>query len=183
MVREQQTKVRWYNNTFNKKNMQKKIIFIAFLFSFLFSFLFYHLLAQDTFNKKDIDFFKAQSSEITKWFTHFGFSITDKNINIVVDKSNQKKEYVILYVSISSGGDWLKLQEVYAKKSKGGSLEKDLWNKLIFLCEISASQALVCIKTENDNSLWAGLDIDEKNKENFIIEYKNKENKSKMVWV
>jgi hypothetical protein len=134
---------------------------------FLFSFLFFCFTAHaQQFSKEDSLFFQREHHTLKRFFEQSNIKLEKSTLEIVRDKG---KEYLVLHLYINSGGDWLKIRETFFKEYQQ-SIEKYIFDKLIFSCEILPEQALLYVQTEQKRYLVAGIDTDT---QNFNIQYLN----------
>ena len=123
-------------------------------------------LASAQLSRQDTLFYQSQTIPIKLWLDSLGVGTIDAKANIATDT----KTYISLHLRITSGGEWTRASEVYTQKAKGGSLERDIYDKWRFLCDLSTDKAMLYIETAQHNYLIAGVE-----KQRFRIEYYDSE--------
>lgn len=128
---------------------------------------------QEIFTQQDSAFFANQKADMKAWLVQVGIDslkITDIRIQTV-------PSYVILRVYALSPEVWIALRESYLSQYKR-NLEKDIFEKFVFLCEVEAKQALLIIEEPTESlskfEVKAGLDPDKDYSFNIIEHNKPK---------
>ncbi|MGB0525072.1 MAG: hypothetical protein ACPGJS_19015 [Flammeovirgaceae bacterium] len=128
--------------------------------------------AQEVFTAQDQTFFQQQVEPIKNYLRLLnlwgGEQVKDVQIEVRKDKTGTA--YVILFLEPASITTWRILHKDYEKKYNQ-QLEEVIFEKFIFLCEISAKQALLVVSKSTNYGLYqlkAGVDPDKNY--NFSIE-------------
>lgn len=147
--------------------------FLAFGFSFLAK-------AQSVFTDADKAFFAKQIPEMRVFLQNKGISeqhIKFLDISIVPNKKG--KPYVALRLETVDTDFWLNVRENY-KQQFGRSLEKDVFDKLVFLCEVDAADALLSIYAQDQTGkyqLFAGLESEK----NYAFDIKENKPRAEVI--
>lgn len=119
-------------------------------------------IAQEVFSAKDKEFFKKQVRSMEHHLRELGVwgkeRITQLDIKTIKLDNGNDCVFLILYPAQSN--TWINLSDSYSQQFKR-SLTEDIFEKLLFLCEIPPTQALVFIKRKDvigTYKLTAGLD-------------------------
>ncbi len=142
---------------------------------FLTCFLFVCANAQTKFTETDKAFFAAQTEEMRAFLENKG--ITDiKYLDIALIENKKGKPFVALRMEMPDPDTWLNLRNSY-RAQFDISLEKDVFDKLVFLCEIDAADALVSVYAQDKTGKYemiAHLNPDK----NFVFEIDESKNKA-----